>query len=47
MVRGSRAGDCGGSHSGSVAEIGRVSPEDTLLEKLHYGLRDGSDVALE
>lgn len=46
-MRGSRAGGCGGNHSGFAAEIGRAYPEDTLLEKLHYYLRGGSDVALE
>lgn len=47
MVRESRAGGCGGNHSGFVAEIGRVCPEDSLLEKLHYYPHGGSGVALE
>ena len=47
MVRELRVAGCGGNHSGFVAEIGRVSPEDTLLEKLHYYPRGGNDVALE
>lgn len=47
MVRGSRAGGCGGNHSGFVAEIGRACPEDSLLEKLRYYPHGGNDVALE